>query len=172
MEPGFAPTDSSEFTSLAVHWYRGNWADLYHAPIKEMTGSGTKSVRLRGNTPHRGKIGNTGYLDDGSRFVRSVVYCRNEHSRAVHPTQKPAFIIALLAEYSCPQGGSIIDPFCGSGTTLLVAKNSGRKAIGVEIREEYCELAARRLSQDVLDLNWDINSQLGTQDLENLVHGE
>ena len=65
-----------------------------------------------------------------------------------HPTQKPvALFKSVLLDYP---GENILDPFMGSGTTLRACKDLGRKAIGIEIEERYCEIAAKRLRQEVL----------------------
>lgn len=75
----------------------------------------------------------------------------SEPGSHLHPTQKPVALMAWCIEQAkVPAGGLIVDPYCGSGPTLRAAKDSGRRAIGVEIEEHYCEKAAKRLSQEVL----------------------
>lgn len=70
-----------------------------------------------------------------------------------HPTQKPIRLMIWCIERAGAQAQTILDPFMGSGTTLVAAKELGRRAIGIEIEERYCEIAARRLQQDMLPLD-------------------
>ena len=67
----------------------------------------------------------------------------------VHPTQKPLALMRWCLSL-VPDAQTVLDPFMGSGTTLVAAKLEGRKAIGIEINEKYCESAAERLRQGVL----------------------
>ena len=90
--------------------------------------------------------------------LRSVIVTDEMRSGAAgavakigHPTPKPLRLMEILVD-RCPLG-VIADPFAGSGSTLLAARNQGRRAVGVEIEERYCELIARRLDQICLDLN-------------------
>lgn len=71
-----------------------------------------------------------------------------------HPCPKPIRAWTWLLNKASILGETVIDPFMGSGTTLVAAKNMGRKAIGIEIEEKYCEIAAKRLSQEVLPLDF------------------
>ncbi len=66
-----------------------------------------------------------------------------------HPTQKPLPVIKWAMCHAPADIGSVIDPFCGSGTTLVAAKELGKSAIGIDINEQYCEIAAKRLNQEV-----------------------
>lgn len=68
-----------------------------------------------------------------------------------HPTEKPTAMLTRIADALTADGDTVLDPFAGSGTTLRAAKDLGRRAIGIEISERYCEIAARRLDQGVLD---------------------
>jgi site-specific DNA-methyltransferase (adenine-specific) len=70
----------------------------------------------------------------------------------LHPTVKPVDLLQIMVGWSTDEGETVLDPFMGSGTTLVAAKNLGRKSIGIEIEERYCEIAAERLSQGVLAL--------------------
>lgn len=83
-----------------------------------------------------------------STTARDLIRLKPDYSTRVHPAEKPiALMLNLLANSSAT---TVLDPYAGSGTTLLAAKMLGRKAIGVEIEERYCELIARRMSQGVL----------------------
>lgn len=69
-----------------------------------------------------------------------------------HPTTKPIRLMKDLVSLFSNSGEMILDPFMGSGTTLRAAKDLGRRAIGIELNERYCEIAARRMGQEVLAL--------------------
>lgn len=82
-----------------------------------------------------------GCVSTGERFTE-------DSGKATHPCQKP---FDLMSQLLCVEPKSVLDPFAGTGTTLEAAKKHGIPAIGIEIEEKYCEIAAKRLSQEVLN---------------------
>lgn len=133
----------------AVLWYRGPWAGLHRdTPRRTHHGDNKGSVHRQGQPPHLGEVGEHVWVDDGTRLMESVIEARSMWRRGgIHPTQKPQAILDPLIRYSVPPGGLVLDPFSGSGSTLLTARSLGRKAIGIEANEEYCEAAAKRLAE-------------------------
>ena len=70
----------------------------------------------------------------------------------LHPNEKPLDLVLQFLFLTLPTAGLVLDPFMGSGTTLRAAKDLGRRAIGIDLEERYCEIAAKRLAQEVFIL--------------------
>lgn len=138
----------------AVHWYRGKWSEIHHE-VPTTPDATRRAVRRKAKPGHhQGARGPSHYdsEDGGPRLMRSVMFHRSMHGRAINETEKPVPLVAPLIEYAVPVGGLVLDLFAGSSSTLEAARITGRRAVGIERRESQCERAARRLSQTMLDL--------------------
>jgi len=85
----------------------------------------------------------------GKRSKTIIRYDWSSRRDPVHPTIKPVPLLRKLIEFSSDEGEVVFDPFMGSGTTLMAAKKTRRGAVGIELEEEYCELAADRLHRSI-----------------------
>jgi len=133
-------------------------------PIKEVRqGSGSERVKHSFSEATRHKSGEfvgamRGEFDemaDELRYPSSVQEFNNraKGDRGLHPTQKPSALFKYLVETYTQKGDIVLDFCLGSGTTALACKKLNRKCIGIEIEEKYCEIAAKRCSQGVFNLN-------------------
>ena len=94
-------------------------------------------------------------FDDNTKIFKYDPLANGDYHGKYHPTMKPLSLITWCIQ-QCKYwdiAQTILDPFMGSGTTLRAAKDLGRKAIGIEIEEKYCEIVAKRLQQEVFDFN-------------------
>jgi DNA modification methylase len=124
-------------TRARLIWDKGN--ELSMGDLKIPWGRSEEEVYVLG----RGFIGKR-----ESNIIRVPKQSSQDRTRPDHPTPKPVGLMELLIA-KCPPG-TIADPFAGSGSTLVAAKLQGRRAIGVELEERYCAIAAERLAQDAL----------------------
>lgn len=154
---GFSADRFRRVHEHVLHWYRGGWNLAHHEVPRRQVGvrePGRVITQGAGVTRHLGEIGTGGWTDDGTRLASSVIKAPNLWRKgAINPTQKPVELIEDLIHYGCPRDGLILDPFAGSGSALVAARNLGRRAIGVELSEEQCEKTANRLSQGVLQFD-------------------
>lgn len=131
-------------------WRRTRPAETRHVLLWEKgdhVGMGNLSLPWRPNVEEIYVLGEGFHGHRGSSVLRFNAPSPNftPPELRYHPTEKPLWLMtALIAK--CPLG-TVADPFAGSGTTLRAAKDHGRKAIGVEIEERYCEVAAGRMAQ-------------------------
>lgn len=108
-----------------------------------------KMVRRGNNGGNFGKSG-TENFQEWTNYPRSIIKFSAD-SGSFHPTQKPVALMAyLISTYTNP-GDTVLDPFCGSGTTCLAAEQLGRKWIGGDSSEEYCQIARKRIVDHVLE---------------------
>jgi site-specific DNA-methyltransferase (adenine-specific) len=110
-------------------------------------------VQAMGTNPKRLAIGRQGdedYAVPAGRNRRSVWTVTTKPFKGAHFATFPPDLIEPCIKAGCPEGGTVLDPFLGSGTTAAVARKNGCRCVGIELNEEYLRLAARRLEQGVL----------------------
>jgi site-specific DNA-methyltransferase (adenine-specific) len=127
---------------------------FFHAVVWDKSGRGHGlGWRFRRNyefvmVAHR-RGGSLSWADDKTA-VPNIVFVQPTEN-FLHPTEKPIELVNWFIGLSTKEGDTVLDPFVGSGTTLRAARDMGRRAIGIEIEEKYCEIAAKRLEQGVFE---------------------
>ena len=111
-------------------------------------GTGWEAIAFLHRTKPDGKPMKKRWNGGGRNSVFTHGVCRD----AMYPTQKPVALVSEFVRLFSNPGDTVLDPFCGSGTTLYAAKELRRKAIGCDLSDEACALAEKRLAQDLLPM--------------------
>jgi site-specific DNA-methyltransferase (adenine-specific) len=131
----------------------GGGLSFFHAVVWDKSGRGHgMGWRFRRNyefvmVAHRS--GGALAWSDHTSAVPNIVFFQPTDN-TFHPNEKPVDLPSYFMDLTTSEGELVLDPFMGSGTTLRAAKDLGRRAVGIEISERYCEIAAKRLEQEVL----------------------
>lgn len=119
----------------AVQFYRADaqWSDVFN-DVQHTADATARTVRRKKRPPHTGHIEAGAYTseDGGPRIMRSVVQMRSQHGRAIHPTEKPVELMAILIRTSSPPDGWVADFFAGSGSCAEACQITGRNYVGAE----------------------------------------
>ena len=146
---GFHADRFKRVHEFAVQFYRADaeWSTVYNDVQTTPDAVARQVKRKKGRPTHMGKIEATPYesVDGGPRLMRSVIYMRNAHGHAIHPTQKPSALLEILIRTSCPPGGTVCDMFAGSGAGADAAAMAGRDYIGTEDDAAMADKARDRL---------------------------
>ncbi len=141
--------DGKTFTGIELVISAGRWAIIWGGNYYDLPPSRCWLVWHKPDAlPSMAQLEMAWVSRDGNAKHLSWTVAATNRERVGHPTQKPEAVMRWSIS-NFPEANTIIDPFAGSGTTLVAAKNLGKVAIGIEIEEKYCEIAAKRLSQEV-----------------------
>lgn len=125
-----------------------------HLDIKKAATGKAKTVKVKDKMRIRYAKAEKGTWTEwktGANYPRSVIQCikinKNSKEYVGHPTQKPINLMRVILKISTNKGDTILDPFAGSGTTLVAASELGRNCIGIELHKKYCDTIRRRLER-------------------------
>jgi site-specific DNA-methyltransferase (adenine-specific) len=146
---GFQADRFKRVHELIVQFTRADapWSAVYN-DVQTTADATARTVRRKKRPPHTGHIDAGTYRseDGGPRLMRSVIYGRNCHGRAIHPTEKPVALLDILVRTSCPDGGLVGDWFAGSGAAGEACRLAGRRYLGCEIDPAMAVKARARLA--------------------------
>ena len=130
-------------------WVNRHEAILYYSKTRQ-TFEDSDAVKLERHEEHIREYGGVEYrFKSPSNVWRFPCVDENHPDRTAHVTQKPVELMRRIVRASCPPGGFVLDPFAGSGTTLVAAIREGRRTIGFELDKENYQIAAERVAHEI-----------------------
>lgn len=146
---GFHADRFKRVHELVTQFYRAEtpWRQIYN-DVQTTPDATARTARRKQRPAHTGHIEAGRYVshDGGPRLMRSIIYVRNCHGRAIHPTEKPVGLLDVLIRTSCPPGGMVGDWFAGSGAVGEACHFADRRYVGCEIDAGMAQRARDRLA--------------------------